>query len=372
MGKSHKSQWRFCKGLKMAPVKIKHVVSFTSQDPKYPVENLLLQEGPRPWLCAPRDRSRQLRAELQLEQASHIGYVDVGNCGSAFLQIDVGRSSWPLDQSYLTLLPTAALMVPGDAKLDKNRSGVRMFKEGDFLASALAEKWDRIRLTCSQPFNRRAQFGLAFIQIRTPQDTEEGKEAPASSPSETPSELPSNPWLSNAAICRTFFPEEPTSTEEEVALKSRLVQLDPSSLSGASTSVCLSRSARMVLTAASARKRTFPLAPDSSPLQAKGREDAQSQQVAQDPQQLGSKQEPSGRRDRRKASRRRGPCNNARRPRDVSQRKGRAQEHKRNVEREEKEEVEERKERANWLEDGGVGLGTCPICAVSSQAKDLR
>lgn len=48
------------------------------QDPKYPVENLVLEEGCRPWLCCPHDRSRQLKVELQLEQASHVGYVDVG------------------------------------------------------------------------------------------------------------------------------------------------------------------------------------------------------------------------------------------------------------------------------------------------------
>ncbi|XP_015271258.1 PREDICTED: putative short transient receptor potential channel 2-like protein [Gekko japonicus] len=168
----------------MAPVKIKHVVSFTSQDPKYPVDNLLLEEGPRPWLSCPQDRSRVLKVELQLEQASPIGYVDIGNCGSAFLQIDVGRSSWPAGQSYLTLLPTATLMVPADAKLDKNRSGVRMFKEGDFLAAALGEKWDRIRLTCSQPFNKHAQFGLSFIRICSPPDENSSKADLPSSPAQ--------------------------------------------------------------------------------------------------------------------------------------------------------------------------------------------
>ncbi|KAM9263423.1 protein XNDC1N [Cariama cristata] len=114
----------------MAPVKISYVVSFSSQDPKYPVENLLLEDGLRPWLGCPQDRSRQLRVELQLERASPIGYVDIGNCGCAFLQIEVGRSSWPLDRPYLTLVPSVTLMTPDDSKLDQNRCGVRMFKEG--------------------------------------------------------------------------------------------------------------------------------------------------------------------------------------------------------------------------------------------------
>lgn len=53
-----------------------------------------------------------------------------GNYGCAFLQIEVGRSSWTCDQPYLTLVPTVTLMTPADSKLDQNRCGVRMFKEG--------------------------------------------------------------------------------------------------------------------------------------------------------------------------------------------------------------------------------------------------
>lgn len=48
------------------------------QDPKYPAENLLSEDGIRPWLGCPKEHSRQLSVELQLERASPIGYVDVG------------------------------------------------------------------------------------------------------------------------------------------------------------------------------------------------------------------------------------------------------------------------------------------------------
>lgn len=56
--------------------------------------------------------------------------LHLGNWGCAFLQIEVGRSSWPLDRPYLTLVPSVTLMTPADSKLDRNRCGVRMFKEG--------------------------------------------------------------------------------------------------------------------------------------------------------------------------------------------------------------------------------------------------
>uniref|UniRef100_A0A8C4VJQ9 DNA-repair protein Xrcc1 N-terminal domain-containing protein n=1 Tax=Gopherus evgoodei TaxID=1825980 RepID=A0A8C4VJQ9_9SAUR len=191
----------------MAPVKINHVVSFTSQDPRYPVENLLRDDGIHPWLNSLQDRSRQLKVELQLERASSIGYIDIGNCGCAFIQVDVGRSFWPLEQPYVTMVPSTTLMTPADSKLDRNRSGVRMFKEGDFLAAALGEKWDRVRITCSQPFNKQAQFGLFFIHIRTPLDPDHSHAAPAPPQVSTGLEPAASPWLASPAFLRTFFPE---------------------------------------------------------------------------------------------------------------------------------------------------------------------
>ncbi|NWZ69539.1 TRC2L protein, partial [Acrocephalus arundinaceus] len=117
------------------------------RDPKYPAENLLSEDGIQPWLSCPKDHSRQLRVELQLERASPIGYVDVGtslsepthpcpsrcspgNYGCAFLQIEVGCSSWSCDQPYLALVPIVTLMILADSKLDQNCCGVQMLKEG--------------------------------------------------------------------------------------------------------------------------------------------------------------------------------------------------------------------------------------------------
>ncbi|NWI63426.1 TRPC2 protein, partial [Todus mexicanus] len=212
----------------MAPVKISYIVSFSSQDPKYPVENLLHEDNLRPWLGCPQDRSRQLTVELQLERASLIGYVDIGNCGSAFLQMEVGRSSWPPGQPYLTLVPCVALMTPADSKLEQNRCSVRMFKEADFPALAVGQKWDRLRLTCSQPFSRHSQFGLSFLRVRTPLDT------------------PQLPQTSHQGPVSASYT---SSSSEEEQLKSRLRQLEP----GAWSPSCLSRPAQMVLSAARRR-----------------------------------------------------------------------------------------------------------------------
>ncbi|NWI05734.1 XRCC1 protein, partial [Tichodroma muraria] len=99
------------------------------QDPKYLAENLLSEDGIQPWLGCPKEHSRQLSVELQLERASPIGYVDVGNYGCAFLQIEVGCSSWPCYQPYLTLVSTVTLITPANSKLDHDHCRVQMFKE---------------------------------------------------------------------------------------------------------------------------------------------------------------------------------------------------------------------------------------------------
>ncbi|XP_008515837.2 protein XNDC1N isoform X2 [Equus przewalskii] len=234
----------------MAPVKISHVVSFSSQDPKYPVENLLNPDSQKgPWLSCPQDRSGQLKVELQLERAVPIGYIDVGNCGCAFLQIDVGRSSWSLDRPFVTLLPATMLMSLADSKQGKNRSGVRMFKDDDFLAPASSESWDRLRLTCSQPFTRHQSFGLAFLRVCSSLDSldepvvdpsDPGSSGPSQGSSDAEESGPS-PWLANPSIRRIFFPDPHTSTKEMSELRNILKQLQPGTLG---------RSACMVLSAA--------------------------------------------------------------------------------------------------------------------------
>ncbi|XP_028372719.1 putative short transient receptor potential channel 2-like protein isoform X2 [Phyllostomus discolor] len=248
----------------MAPVKISHVVSFSSQDPKYPVENLLNPDSQKgPWLSCPQDKSGQLKVELQLERAVPIGYIDVGNCGCAFLQIDVGRSSWSLDRPFVTLLPATMLMSLTDSKQGKNRSGVRMFKDDDFLAPASSESWDRLRLTCSQPFTRHQSFGLAFLRVCSSLDS---LDDPVVDPSAPVSSVPSqgsnasesdpSPWMANPSIRRTFFPEPQTSTKEISELRNILQQLQPGTLG---------RSARMVLSAAHRAPPATGASPKHSP-----------------------------------------------------------------------------------------------------------
>ncbi|XP_040439169.1 putative short transient receptor potential channel 2-like protein isoform X3 [Falco naumanni] len=136
-------------------------------------------------------------------------------------------------------------MTPADSKLDQNRCRVRMFKEADFLVLAVGQKWDRLRLTCSQPFSKHSHFGLSFIHVRTLLDPEDIQPPPPSQQSLEDPEPADSPWRSSPAFCWTFFPNPCSSSREEEQLKSRLQQLEPAACSPA----CLSRPAQMVLSA---------------------------------------------------------------------------------------------------------------------------
>lgn len=32
------------------------------------------------------------------------------------------------------------------------------------------EKWDRVKIVCTQPFNRHVQYGLSFVTFHSPED----------------------------------------------------------------------------------------------------------------------------------------------------------------------------------------------------------
>lgn len=47
-----------------------------------------------------------------------------------------------------------------------------LFPTADFSDLTVGQKWDRVRLTCSQPFSPCSRFGLSFVRLRTPQEQE--------------------------------------------------------------------------------------------------------------------------------------------------------------------------------------------------------
>lgn len=152
----------------MPVIKIQHVVSFSSEDKVHKAENLLKSETYRKWKCATAGE-KQASVILQLEKASVISSIDIGNESSAFIEVLVSRSS-DTTPDFQVLLVASSFMSPMDCRQNTNLNRVRMFGS-DKLSQALAkQKWDRIKVVCTQPFNRSIQYGLAFITLHSPGD----------------------------------------------------------------------------------------------------------------------------------------------------------------------------------------------------------
>ena len=64
---------------------------------------------------------------MQLEKSTHVHSVDIGNEGSAFVEVLVGRSSTP--DSYEVLLGMSTFMTPPESKQWNNSNRVRIFGE---------------------------------------------------------------------------------------------------------------------------------------------------------------------------------------------------------------------------------------------------
>ncbi|KAL1424659.1 hypothetical protein MTO96_019951 [Rhipicephalus appendiculatus] len=86
----------------MPVLKIQHIVSFSSEDKVHKAENLLKPETYRKWKCA-TPGEKQASVILQLEKASVISSIDIGNESSAFIEVLVSRSS-DSAQDYHVLL----------------------------------------------------------------------------------------------------------------------------------------------------------------------------------------------------------------------------------------------------------------------------
>lgn len=67
---------------------------------------------------------------MQLEQLSLVHSLDIGNEGSAFVEILLGRSSAP--DEFEVLLGMSTFMTPSESKQWANSNRVRMFGERQY------------------------------------------------------------------------------------------------------------------------------------------------------------------------------------------------------------------------------------------------
>ncbi|KAG1680460.1 DNA repair protein XRCC1 [Nymphon striatum] len=149
----------------MPVIPLKHVVSVSSEDRKFPADNLLKAETYRKWKCKENGENK-VSVILQFDKSYKIHSVDIGNESSAFIEILVGSSS-DTNQDFKVLLPASSFMSPSESKSGKNLNRVRMFDSDKLSKAVISSKWDLIKIVCTQPFNKHTQYGISFITFHS-------------------------------------------------------------------------------------------------------------------------------------------------------------------------------------------------------------
>ncbi|XP_069057429.1 DNA repair protein XRCC1 isoform X2 [Pleurodeles waltl] len=156
----------------MPEIKVKHVVSCSSEDTTHKAENLLKADTYRKWKAS-KAGEKQVSVILQLEKAEQIHSLDIGNEGSAFVEVLVGHSTSASEQDYEVILVTSSFMSPSESKNGSNLNRVRMFGPDKLVKGTAEKKWDRVKIVCTQPYNKSLAYGLCFIRMNSPPDPDE-------------------------------------------------------------------------------------------------------------------------------------------------------------------------------------------------------
>jgi len=156
----------------MPLIPCQRVVSCSSEDRSYRAENLLKPENYKKWISG-KDANGQIECIIEFEKPTLISSIDVGNDGSAFIELFVSRSNTDDPKQWTVFLPSTLLMTPSESRSNLNRNQVKLLKSTDFIPTCLKEKWTRVKIICEQKFNQMHQFGLCFIKFYSPQNSDD-------------------------------------------------------------------------------------------------------------------------------------------------------------------------------------------------------
>ncbi|XP_063167686.1 DNA repair protein XRCC1 isoform X2 [Candoia aspera] len=156
----------------MPEIEIRHVVSASSSDTTHCAENLLKADTYRKWKAA-QAGEKQISVILQFEKEEQIHSVDIGNEGSAFVEVLAGCSASSSEQNYEVLLVTSSFMSPSESKNSTNLNRVRMFGPDKLVKATAEKKWDRVKIVCTQPYTKSLAYGLSFVRFHSPPDSNE-------------------------------------------------------------------------------------------------------------------------------------------------------------------------------------------------------
>ncbi|KAA0184964.1 X-ray repair complementing defective repair in Chinese hamster cells 1, partial [Fasciolopsis buskii] len=139
---------------------------------EFPASNLLKGSTFNKWRSEKGGTPNEV-VELDFGEPVEVNRLDIGNNGSAFVEVLVRRAA--SSASPMVFLPCSSFMSPADAKNENNLFRVRVFSGDQLYDVAAKQKWDIFRIVCTQPFNKTLPYGISFISFHT----SGAKEAPS-------------------------------------------------------------------------------------------------------------------------------------------------------------------------------------------------
>lgn len=149
----------------MSDIKFVAIISATNSQDGFPAANLLSHESYKKWKCTPGTKQAVVILKMDLEHC--IESVDIGNEGSCFIEVQVGRSADEDVDSYQVLVMTSNYMSPAESKVWTNLNVVKLFSKDLMNKVVCDQKWDRVKIVCTQPYNTSQPYGLSFVRMKT-------------------------------------------------------------------------------------------------------------------------------------------------------------------------------------------------------------
>ncbi|OCT73256.1 hypothetical protein XELAEV_18036235mg [Xenopus laevis] len=211
----------------MPVIKLKHVVSCSSADTTHTAENLLKADTYRKWKAA-RPGEKQISLILQFEKEEQIHSIDIGNEGSAFVEVLVGRSTSVSEQEYEVLLGMSSFMSPSESRNESSLNRTRMFGPDKLVKGAAEKNWDRVKIVCTQPYTKNLAYGLSFIRLNSPPEdgsptdpspklTKLGQFMVKEEENSSPSMLPGSLFFNRTSKPQVTPPKTPPATQSYAA-----------------------------------------------------------------------------------------------------------------------------------------------------------
>lgn len=114
---------------------------------------------------------------FKLDKPRIISAIDIGNERSAFVEVRVANSKQD-PPAFKEILLATSFMTIVEAKSESNPNRVRFFKVQALIESVAAQKWDLVKVICTQPFNSKLKYGLSFVTLHTPECIKKDDDSP--------------------------------------------------------------------------------------------------------------------------------------------------------------------------------------------------